>query len=278
MGRTGVTKGNNEPRFFDTLAPEVISADLAPVIKELGLVEHCRQLAMEGWTVVENAASPAFNTRFRNTILEVTHRRGGNMLLARHPDFAEAVLNPNLLALAEFSVGRGFLLSQVAASVRPKGADSIGLHADHNWMPAPFPVHNLLLTACWATDGYTRSGGGTLIVPGSNVLRRHPDREETAAQRGARPIECPPGAVVLWDGNLWHSNYPRSLDGERVVCHVTYTRMMCRPVEDYTDHADRLIAEHGGRMSQLLGREDSLFKRSGFDYSRIVQTFNNAKR
>ena len=62
-----------------------------------------------------------------------------------------------------------------------------------------------------------------------------------------------------------------------MVCHITYTRMMCRPVEDYADNADRLIAGHGARMSQLLGREDSLFKRGGFDYSRIVQTFNNAK-
>ncbi len=270
-------RGNNEPRLFNTLPPEAVSEDLAPVIEALGLGEHCRQLAMEGWTVIENAASPEFNAALRKSILDVTRRRGGNMLLAAHSDFAEAVLNPRLLALAEYSVGRGFLLSQVAASVRPKGADSIGLHADHNWMPAPFPAHNMLLTACWATDGYTQSGGGTLIIPGSNVLRRHPNREETAAQRGAVPVECPPGSVVLWDGNLWHSNYPRAVDGERVVCHITYTRMMCRPVEDYADHADRLIAEHGARMSQLLGREDSLFKRGGFDYSRIVQTFNNAK-
>ena len=208
-----MSRGNNEPRLFNTLPPETVSEDLAPVIEALGLGEHCRQLAMEGWTVIENAAGPEVNAALRQSILDVTRRRGGNMLL----------------------------------------------------------------TACWATDGYTQGGGGTLIIPGSNVLRRHPNREETAAQRGAVPVECPPGSVVLWDGNLWHSNYPRAVDGERVVCHITYTRMMCRPVEDYADHADRLIAEHGARMSQLLGREDSLFKRGGFDYSRIVQTFNNAK-
>ena len=40
------------------------------------------------------------------------------MLLSKDKIFAEAVLQPELLALAEFSVGRGFLLSQVAASVR----------------------------------------------------------------------------------------------------------------------------------------------------------------
>ena len=62
------------------------------------------------------------------------------MLLAKDPVFAEAILNPKLRALAEFSVGRGFLISQVAGSVRPKDSPSIGLHADHNWCPAPFPA------------------------------------------------------------------------------------------------------------------------------------------
>ncbi|MEZ5560623.1 MAG: phytanoyl-CoA dioxygenase family protein [Pseudomonadales bacterium] len=273
-----MAEGSNSERYSDTLPPESISDELAPIIEELGLRENCRQLAMEGWTVVENAASPEFNERFRDTILEVTNRKGGNMLLAKSPLFAEAILNPHLMAMAEFSVGRGFLISQVAASVRGKGADSIGLHADQNWMPAPFPAHNMLLTCCWACDGYTREGGATLIVPGSNALNRHPDSDEVRECLGAIPIECPPGSVAMWDGKLWHSNYPRTADGERVVCHITYTRLMCRQVEDYGAHADQLIADHGQQMSQLLGREDSLFGANGFDYSKIVTTFNNAKR
>ena len=85
------------------------------------------------------------------------------------------------MALAEFSVGRGFLLSQVAASVRAKGSPSIGLHADHNWLPAPFPAHNMLLTACWACDSYTQENGATLIIPDTAELKRHPSHEEVEA-------------------------------------------------------------------------------------------------
>ena len=48
MTRTGT--------YFDTLAPDAISEELTPIVQELGLAENCRQLAMEGWTVVENAA------------------------------------------------------------------------------------------------------------------------------------------------------------------------------------------------------------------------------
>ena len=265
-------------RFTDTLPPERISDELAPVVDALGLVENCRQLAMEGWTVVEGVADSAFNDVLRRTILEVGHGAGANMLLAKHQIFAEAIMRPKLMALAEFSVGRGFLISQVAASVREKGAGTIGLHADNNWLPAPFPAHNMLLTACWACDGYTQDGGATLIIPGSNALKRHPSEQEIADCKGAIPIECPPGAVALWDGNLWHSNYPRAVDGERVVCHITYTRLMMRPVEDYAAYADDLIEKHGAPMAQMLGRDDMLMGPNGADYSKLVTTFNNAKR
>ncbi len=265
-------------KYYDTLPPDAISEELEPVITELGLVENCRQLAEEGWTVLENAATQEFNNRLRETILRVTDGKGGFMLLAKDSVFAEAVINKSLMAIAEFSVGRGFLLSQAAATVRPQGDPSIALHADHNWVPAPFPDHNLLLTACWACDGYSQAGGATLIIPGSNKLRRHPNETEVSEFGGAQPIECPPGSIALWDGNLWHSNFERTLEGERVVCHITYTRLLCRPVEDYGQHADDLIREHGSEMSQLLGREDMLFKPDGADLSKLDTTFNNAKR
>ena len=264
--------------YFDTLPPDAISDELAPAIEELGLLENCRQLAMEGWTVIEDVATPDFNARLREKIKELCPGGGGNMLLAKDPIFADAILSPKLLAMAEFSVGRGFLISQVAASIRAKGAGSIGLHADHNWLPAPFPAHNMLLTGCWACDEYSEAGGSTLVIPGSNNLRRHPTTQETSANAGAIAIECPAGSVTMWDGNIWHSNYPRTLEGERVVCHITYTRLMMRPVEDYAAHADDLIAAHGERMTQLMGRDDMLNSPTGADYTKLVATFNNAKR
>ncbi|MEO2173276.1 MAG: phytanoyl-CoA dioxygenase family protein [bacterium] len=265
-------------RYTDTLAPELISEELKPVIEELRLEDNCRELAFQGWTVLENVSSDEFNTAFREKIIEICPKGGGNMLLAKDPVFAEAIMNPKLMAMAEFSVGRGFLISQVAASVRSKGAPAIGLHADNNWLPAPFPVHNMLLTGCWACDEYTREGGATLVIPGSNVLHRHPDDKETTELAGAIAIECPPGSVVMWDGNLWHSNYPRAIQGERVVCHITYTRLMMRQVEDYNAHADELIETHGEKMAQLLARGDMLHSPTGADYSKLIQTFNNAKR
>ncbi len=269
-----------EELYYTTNAPDTISDELMPVVEELGLVENCRQLATEGYTVIENVASTKFNEAFRDKILEISGSSDTpmNMLLRKDPIFAEAVLNPKLMAMAEFSVGRGFLISQIAASVRPQGSPAMALHADNNWIPAPFPAHNMLLTACWACTDFTKENGSTMVIPGSQTLRRHPNGAETEALAGAIAIECPAGSVAMWDGSIWHGNWPREAAGERVVSHITYTRLMCRPVEDYSADADILIEEHGQPMAQLMGREDSLFGSNGFAYEHLHQTFNNSKR
>jgi ectoine hydroxylase-related dioxygenase (phytanoyl-CoA dioxygenase family) len=194
------------------------------------------------------------------------------MLLRRDPMFAEAVLDPTVLAVVEYSVGRGALVSQVTSSVRTPGPKVVALHSDQNWLPAPFPEQNYMLTVCWVHDEFSAENGATKIIPGSHRHRRHPTREEIAAEEGAIAIEAPAGSVAIWDGAVWHGNYPRSSPGQRVVTHTTYSRLALRPVEDYSADADALIATHGERMAGLLGRHDALDSRDGFDYSKIAQT------
>ena len=47
-----------EDRIFGTLPPEEISEELMPRLQELDLVDNCRQLAEEGWTIIKEAADP----------------------------------------------------------------------------------------------------------------------------------------------------------------------------------------------------------------------------
>ena len=53
-----------------TIPPDEISSELMPVVEELGLVDNCRQLASEGYTIIEKAVDPEFVARLRNTIRE----------------------------------------------------------------------------------------------------------------------------------------------------------------------------------------------------------------
>lgn len=265
-------------------APTVPAADiapeLAPRIAEFGLEENCRQLASEGYTVVEDVASTEFFARLRQTILEKANPYA-TLLADKDPIFAEAALNPKLGALAEFSVGGGFLLSTLATTVRGQNNPSldIDLHADQNWVPAPFPEHNLLLTCCWATDDFTLEGGATMIVPGSHRQRRMPTLEEAAVKEGAIAVECPAGSVAIWDGSVWHGNWPRTLPGERVVLHVSYTRLMMRPMESHpSEIEEQLIGDHGEGMAQLLGRHDFLAKPAGKnDVQRLYNAIVNGR-
>ena len=81
--------------YYDTLPPDAISEELAPAIEELGLADNCRQLSMEGWTVVEDVADREFNHAFRRKILALAGNPGGaNMLLAKEPDLRPGDLEP----------------------------------------------------------------------------------------------------------------------------------------------------------------------------------------
>ena len=98
-----------------SITPGEISPALRPRIDELGLEKNCRELAEQGYTVIENVADPELTTRMRE--YHMAHGAKGNaMLLRKDPMFCEAVLNPKLLAMVEFSVGRGANISQVSAS------------------------------------------------------------------------------------------------------------------------------------------------------------------
>ena len=275
-----------EARRNATVPPHEITPELRPVVEELGLVENCRQLAEEGWTIVEDAADPAFVARLRKTILETADlddAGNGNVYsaLARDPAYAEAVLNPKVMALAEFSVGRGFLLGSLIATARANGSPALPVHCDQDMFPAPLPEHNMMLTACWACDDFTKEGGATLVVPGTRALLRHPtDEESAAAVERAIAMECPAGSVALWDGRVWHGNWPRNIDGQRAVLHASYYRVLLRQGDNYSDVADELIARYGTPMSQLLGEEDYFYKKDFDyvnDYAKFVRTLNNAR-
>lgn len=270
----------------ETRPPFDLRDELALAVKSQNLEGNVQQLKDAGYTVVRDIATPEFTSRLRETCLRLSletpgdgRRRSAGMLLGRDPIFEEAVTNPRLLTLVEVMCGRGAMLSQLVASIRGKGAVELPLHADQNWFPAPFPEHNQLFTMCWVMDEFTREAGATKVIPGTHRHRRHPNREEIASCEGAIPITCPPNSLACWDGSIWHGNYPRSIEGERVVLHITFGRLALRPVESYDHLGEDWLKGKSQALRVMLGREDFLGKSGlgGADYSRIPRTFDWAK-
>lgn len=272
----------------DTRQPFDLSQKVTEKVQALGMQPQLDQLRDEGYTIFEQIAAADFNARLRETCLRLSQETQGrakgysaSLLLGRDPIYEEVVLHPVIRVLTEIMCGKGALLSQLIASIRPEGAASIGLHADQNWFPAPFPKHNQLLTICWAMDEFTQEAGCTKVIPKSHLLRRHPNKDERDKEDGAIPTICAANSLAVWDGSIWHSNYPRTIPGERVVLHITFGRLALRTVENY-DHLDEAWLEGKPEpLRTLLGRDDFLgsttIERGSADYSLIPRTFGWAK-
>ena len=255
------------------------SKKLSNAVDELELQGPIDQLRAEGYTVVPNISTEEFTARLREVCLgllaESKSGQAAALLLGRDPIFEEVVTNPKVMAMVEATVGKGALLNQLITSTRGKGAFVLPLHADvGTWLPPPFPVQTQLLTMCWTMEEFTEEAGATRVIPKSHLHRRPPKPTEAKAAEGAIPITCAANSIACWDSSVWHGNYARSIEGERVVVHMTFSRLALRTVENY-DHLDEAWLEgKAPELSIMLGRKDHLGKSTndGPDFRRIMNT------
>jgi hypothetical protein len=250
--------------------PYAVAGDLAPRIDALNLRGNVRDLVDNGYTVIQDEKAHQIVDEVREAIIRCVPAPPEAKaptrftILDQDPVFAEAIAAPKLLAMVEFLLGRGALFSQLSGSRRRQGPGSLGLHADNSWFPAPFPEWELSCTACFVTDEFTRESGATLVIPGTHKLKTHPPKDARTTLEGAVPIEAPKGSICLWDGSVWHGNYPRTVPGERIVLHMTYTRIGMQPIENY-DHLDQSwFAGKDPALPSLLGRHNFLGRRHGW--------------
>lgn len=245
--------------------PWAVPPSLAPKIEQFGLTTHVAQLCDEGYTIVHDAYDSAFCERLREAVIRATSAEQGQYfdikpgegasayhLLGSDPLFAQALLKPQLLALAEYLCGGDFLLSQLACSIRHSGASAMSLHIDSQWIP---PTEwNPMFTACLALDDLDEAAGTTKVIPGTHKLLRNPEPEEAVAAQGV-PMTCKAGSFAIWTGYAWHANYPRTLPGDRAMLHMTFCRLGYRPVEDYSNLGRDWLAQWPPVMATMLGHD-----------------------
>ena len=229
-----------EAKGLACLRPYEISDELRPKIDALDLWQNVAELRDQGYTVVKDVAPPELFDQLREVIHRFSEETEGNrktfaasMLLGRDPVVDTVATLPKILAVAEASVGQGMRAGQFIGSIKHEGGPPLGLHADQNWLPVPFPEHNCVLTFCMPCEGMTAAGGATRVVPGSAALRRFPTGDEVKSAETV-PIEVEKGSVAVWDGSVWHGSGSRTIPGTRTVLHATYQRLYTQPIDDYT--------------------------------------------
>lgn len=248
-------------RTHVTRQPFDLSPGLASQVQKLGLGRAVQDIQENGFGIIEDLAPGEFTSQLRQTVLRLAATAPGGRaiaLLDKDPIFEELVLNPKLLAIVEVMCGKGALLSQVVGRVIDANSPQAVLHVTQNQLPAPFSVHNQMVTFCWACDAQSKDAGAVKVVPGSHKQRRPPTAEEAAAEDGTEAVECAAGSVTFWDGSTWHSRWPRTIEGQQVVVYVTFNRLALRPKESYRHLDADWLAGKPFAMRVLLGREDGM--------------------
>lgn len=250
--------------------PYAVPEDLQARVDGLGLRQNVRDLVDNGYTVIQDPEAQEIADEVRDAIIRVVPARPEEKaptrftILGEDPVFAKAITVPRLLVLVEFLLGRGAQFSQLSGSRRRQGPGSLLLHADNSWFPSPFPEWEISCTACFVTDEFTEESGATMVIPGTHKLKTHPPKEQRRSPQGAVPIVAPKGSICLWDGSVWHGNYPRQLPGERVVLHMTYTRIGMHPIENYDHLDDAWFEGKDPALPALLGRDIFLGRHPGW--------------
>lgn len=247
-----------------TTDPYKIPPDLMATVKEWNLSDNIRQLVDEGYTVIQDEVSVGLTDEIRNRIVEqvdkdpIAEIQFRTNMLELNPVFSEAVTHPATLAVVDFLLGRCPQLSQMAGSVRRAGTNMLGLHSDSDWLPAPFPKWEVMATACWVCDEFTKDNGATMVIPGSHIHKCPPPSSIIESKEGMRPVIAPKGSIVIWNGSVWHGGLARKTPGQRVVLHMTYSRLGMQPIESHDHLEEGWFVNKPSELRSLLGREHFL--------------------
>ncbi len=258
-------------------------SDIYGDIRLLGLELNLAELSAFGFTVVEDALTPARVERLKSAIAHAVGDKSGrppdlesgaghpginlaHYLLFRDRAFEEALVNPPVLALITYLLGKSCLLSSMTSHFKGPGEGTLALHSDAgNGTPSPLPPWSMVANCNYALTDYTGPASGCLaVVPGSHSLNRHPIGDEVAlaadgGNPNAIPVVCPAGSAVIWHGNLWHGSYPRTEPGVRINLAMFFCRQFVVTQERFGGDAvpEEILARNDERFATLLGSHTS---------------------
>ncbi len=161
-----------EPGFLDEAMLEKLRRDLAPV-----------------FDAVESRMTDDYGQ-------QTVHVHN---LLAKTRAVDELLMDDRLLGLVEAVLGPDHQVSGVAAMRPGPGDRPQRMHQDDGHYPLPRPHVPLIANTLIALDPFTVENGATEIVPGSHRLAGPIDPDVATST-----VEMPAGAMLLWDGAVWH--------------------------------------------------------------------------
>ena len=123
-------------------------------------------------------------------------------------------------------------------------------------IPLDKPHRPIVCNSMWALTDFTAANGATRLVPGSHK-RGNPDY---GGAYDTIPAEMPKGAVLIWDGSLWHGGGANTTGERRTGIAMNYCAGFIRQQENQQlglspELVQRLLAApaRAGRLRRLPG-------------------------
>ncbi len=235
------------------------------------LASTLEALRYAGAAIVTDVLSPELVARTRTAMYEVRARiveeigqerldRAAEVGVVRvmpryDPFFLELVALPEMLEIVDQTVSdtavmhlqNGLILAPWDASV-----DKVFQLTFHQDFPRYMNGYTASVNAMLAIDEFTAGNGGTLVVPGTHQRPGIPDRAYLEASAVA--VQCPAGAMIVFDSTLWHAAGRNMTNRDRVAINFMFTRSFFKQQVDYVRAlGDELIMVQPPRVQQLLG-------------------------
>jgi hypothetical protein len=174
--------------------------------------------------------------------------------------FADALMNPPLLAMVTYLLGYSAVLSNMGCWMKGPNKSNFPLHTDAGGMPSPLPALGYTAQCTYLLTDFDRENGATAIVPGSHKWCRNPKGDERillpyeqGGKEQATACDAPAGSLVIWHGNAWHGAFNRTAPGVRVSVTVYFCRPFMRPLEDFIGRVPQeMIDKYGPRLAMVL--------------------------
>jgi ectoine hydroxylase-related dioxygenase (phytanoyl-CoA dioxygenase family) len=230
-------------------------------------------LEYEGAFVVEDVVEQAVLAEARDRMYAVQARiradlgaerlaRAGELgvlrlMLAYDEWFARFLELPELLSIVDATVSptavlhlqNGFILPPTPPA---NGTAAVFQQRFHRDFPRHMNGYLASLNTLIAIDAFTAENGGTLVVPATHQRAEQPS--EAYLEATAQPVECPAGAVIVFDSTLWHAAGRNASTRDRLGINQQFTRSFLKQQIDYVRAlGDEVVERQAPRTQQLLG-------------------------
>jgi ectoine hydroxylase-related dioxygenase (phytanoyl-CoA dioxygenase family) len=175
-------------------------------------------------------------------------------MVAYDDHFLRLLELPEMVAVVDAAIAPTAILHLQNGFILPSAEDETTSfqHTFHMDFPRYMNGYVASVNVMLAIDAYTAENGGTIVAPGTH---QQPERPSDAyLDAAAMPVECPAGAMIVFDSTLWHAAGQNRSGRDRLGINHQFTRSYIKQQVDYVRAlGDEVVERQPPRTQQLLG-------------------------